>query len=428
MIFLVKENRTFDNYFGKFPKANGATTGQLCDGSSVQLAPLLDCSPDIDHSWGGALKAYNNGGMNCFDSITDALHPNGTPLAYQVADEEDIPSYYLLAKTFALSDAFFTSMHGPSFPNHLYTIAAQSGGVKDNPYGTNNRIAPWADPCSSIMSCPESGEPGLEPKDVQPLPSGQGVWGCDSDPSTVVPVLDQEGEVIEIYPCLDFQTLGDELTAAGVSWNMYAPNVGVNKSGYQASDGYIWTIYDAIRHMRGSPAWQEHIWPTEQFAIDAKAGNLPSVSWISPPWDVSEHPSACVCTGENWTVSLLQALASGPQWGSSAMFITWDDFGGFYDHVAPNQIDQLGLGFRAPLLIVSPYARAGMVDHTTAEFSSVLRFIEEDFDLPALTDRDRNTTNLLQDFDWNQTPIPLPAIQQRTTTPNGNSGCKTYSP
>jgi phospholipase C len=429
VVFFVKENRTFDNYFGKFPGANGAMSGQLCDGGTVPLAPMLDrSSPDISHAWAAAMTAYNDGGMNCFDRITPAKHPNGAPLSYQVADPTDIPNYFLLAKTFVLSDNFFSSLHGPSFPNHLYTIAAQSDGVEDNPAGArpDAAAAPKVGACNSVMSCPEPGEAGLEPEDIPPLPQKKGVWGCDADPKERVPVLDQEGEVVEIYPCLDILTLGDELSEAGVSWKMYAPTAGVDDAGFQGSAGYIWTVYDAIRHMRDSPAWKEHIVPTEQFAIDAKAGTLPSVSWISTPSVVSEHPPASACTGENWTVSLLQALAAGPQWGSSAMFLTWDDFGGFYDHVAPTQIDAFGLGFRVPLLVVSPFAKGGTIDHTKAEFSSVLKFIEEDFNLPSLTDRDKNSVDMTQDFDWTQAPIALPAMTQRKATPNGDAGCLTY--
>jgi phospholipase C len=138
------------------------------------------------------------------------------------------------------------------------------------------------------------------------------------------------------------------------------------------------------------------------------------VTWISTPSPVSEHTPASVCEGENWTVSLLQALAAGPNWADSAMFITWDDFGGFYDHVAPTQIDHYGLGFRVPFLVVSPYAKAGLIDHTQAEFSSVLTFIEKDYNVPNLTDRDKNTTDLTQFFDFNQTPQALPAMPMRT--------------
>jgi phospholipase C len=242
-----------------------------------------------------------------------------------------------------------------------------------------------------------------------------------------VPVLDEEGEVEEIYPCLDFQTLGDELNAAGVTWKMYAPVEGTEDGGFQNSSGYIWTVYDAIRHMRDSPEWAQHVVSVDDFVTDAKNGNLPSVAWISTPTPVSEHTPQSVCTGENWTVSLLQALAAGPQWNQSAVFLTWDDFGGFYDHVPPTQVDIYGLGFRVPLLVVSPWAKGSTIDHTRAEFSSVLKFIETDFDLPPLTARDSNAADMTQDFDFTQTtPVAFPAMKQRATTPNGDAGCTTY--
>ncbi len=430
VVFLVKENRTFDIYFGKYPNANGVTSGGICDGGTIPLAPMLDISsPDITHAWQAAITSYNDGGMNCFDQITAAKHPNGGPLGYQVADEVDIPNYWALAKAFALGDNFYSSLHGPSFPNHLYTIAAQSGGVMDNPLAADPKLAaaPSVGPCAADGSCPQPGEAGLEPSDVPPLNQKTGVWGCDADPKVRVNVLDQEDNIVEIYPCLDFPTLGDELTAAGVSWKMYAPNVGLNDAGFQGSAGYIWTVYDAIRHMRDTPGWQEHIVTTDQFVTDAKNGQLPSVVWISTPSPVSEHTPASICTGENWTVSLLQALAGGPQWNESAVFITWDDFGGFYDHVAPDQIDKYGLGFRVPMLVVSPFARQGYIDHTRGDFTSVLKFIEEDFNLPALTDRDgQNSSDMTQNFDFTQTPLPLPTLTERTSTPNGTVTCQTF--
>ncbi len=424
IVFLVKENRSYDTYFGKFDGGNGATTGRIHTGQTVPLQPLIDRSnPDINHSWQSALTAYDDGGMDQFDLITPGgtvITDAGIPLGYQVASESDIPNYWLLAKTFGMSDNFFSSLHGPSFPNHLYTIAAQSGGVGDNPSGANtaNPPAPQVGPCTGTgpQGCPEPGEAGLEPSDVPPLPLKRGVWGCDADPTTRVAVYDQEGMVEEIYPCLDFPTMGDLLTAAGVSWKMYAPaqDAGVDDAGFQKSSGYIWTVYDAIRHMRDTPDWPAHVVVTEQFFTDASNGTLPSVSWISTPSPVSEHTPASVCEGENWTVQLLQALASGPSWADSVMFITWDDFGGFYDHVAPTQIDTWGLGFRVPFLVVSPFAKPAYIDHAQAEFSSVLKFIETDFNVPNLTDRDMNTSDLTQFFDFNQSPIALPAMSQRT--------------
>jgi phospholipase C len=423
VVFLVKENRTFDVYFGKFPGANGATRGKIHTGETVTLQPLIDRStPDIDHSWDSALTAYDDGGMNGFDLITPGgtlLDDAGVPHGYQVASQADIPNYWKLAQTFGISDNFFSSLHGPSLPNHLYTIAAQSGGVGDNPNAGDANLpnAPSVGPCTSPADCPRAAEAGLEPADIPSLPSTIEVWGCDADPKVRVPVYDQEGEVEMIYPCLDFPTMGDVLSDAGVTWKMYAPSQGgVDDAGFQNSNGYIWTVYDAIRHIRDSSAWKEHVVPVEQFVTDARAGNLPEVSWISTPSQWSEHPPASVCAGENWTVTLVEALAVGPDWKDSAMFITWDDFGGFYDHVPPAQIDYYGLGFRVPLIVVSPFAKPNYIDHTRGEFSSVLRFIETDFQVPNLTSRDKEgqTTDLTQFFDFNQKALLLPTLTPRT--------------
>jgi phospholipase C len=419
IIFLVKENRTYDVYFGKFDGGNGVASGKIHTGATVPLQPLIDrSSPDISHAWAAALTAFDDGGMDQFDLIPGGTGINdaGIPHGYQVASPADIPNYWLLAQQFGLSDNFYSSLHGPSFPNHLYTIAAQSGGVEDNPGKQDDASAPTVGPCSGPGGCPSPGEAGLEPTDIQPLQQRKGVWGCDANPHERVPMMDQEGVVEDIYPCLDFPTMGDVLTANGVSWKMYAPTAasGVDDAGFQNSAGYIWTVYDAIRHIRDSAEWQAHVLPTDQFVIDAQAGNLPAVTWISTPSPVSEHPPASVCVGENWTVSLLQALAAGPNWKDSAMFVTWDDFGGFYDHVPPTQIDKFGLGFRVPFLVISPYAKQAFVDHTQAEFSSVLKFIETDFSVPSLTDRDMNTSDLTQFFDFTQAPRTLPALTPRT--------------
>ncbi len=412
VVFLVKENRTFDNYFGKFPGANGATTGKLSDGGTVTLGKMPDkVTPDISHAWAAAVTAYDDGGMDHFDLIAGAI---GGANNYVQATEADIPNYWALAREFALSDNFFSSLHGPSFPNHLYTIAAQSGGIEDNPGRQATVDAPKVGGCPTATTCPDPGEAGLEPDNVTPLNQRRGVWGCDADPKERVAMLDQEGVIEEIYPCLDFPTLGDELTNANVSWKMYAPAVGAYDGGFQGSGGYIWTVYDAIRHIRSSPEWKDHVVTTEQFVVDARAGNLPSVSWISTPSSVSEHPPSSTCVGENWTLSLLQAIADGPDWNDTAVFITWDDFGGFYDHVAPTQIDKFGLGFRVPLLVVSPYTKKGYIDHTQAEFSSVLKFIETNFTLPPLTDRDKNTVDMTQLFDFTQAPRALPTLAART--------------
>ena len=408
VIFIVKENRTFDNYFGKFPGADGATMGRISDGTVIPLGPLPNGPQGAEHSWDAALLAYHDGAMDQFDLIPGS---EGGAQNMVQASEEDIPNYWKLAREFVLSDAFFSSLHGPSFPNHLYTIAAQSGGAQDNPRPfPDYPPPPIVDPCVSSTMCPYPGLPGLEPSDIPPF-TGGGVWGCDTDRRAMVTILDEEGEVEVIYPCFDFPTLGDELTEAGVSWKMYAPPP---PDAEHQPNGYQWTAYDAIRHIRDSEEWQAHVVPTEYFVEDARNGRLPAVSWVSIPFDVTEHPPSPICDGENWTVSLIQALASGPQWRHSAVFLTWDDFGGFYDHVPPTQIDKFGLGFRIPLIVISPYAKRGYIDHARAEFSSVLKFIETNWNLPSLTGRDADTVDMTQVFDFDERPRHPPRLEQRS--------------
>ena len=152
----------------------------------------------------------------------------------------------------------------------------------------------------------------------------------------------------------------------------------------------------------------------QQFLTDTRKGDLPTVSWIVTPGKVSEHAPASVCVGENWTVQMLNSLMRSPDWSSTAVFLTWDDFGGFYDHVAPQQVDGFGLGFRVPLLVISPYAKQGYIDHTQYEFSSMLRFAEDSLGLAPMTNRDRSANNMMGAFDFTQSARPPFLLQQRS--------------
>lgn len=183
-----------------------------------------------------------------------------------------------------------------------------------------------------------------------------------------------------------------------MSWNYYAP--GQNQS------GYIWSALNAIRHIRLTSLWTQRVVPTEQFVTDAQNGNLPAVSWLVTKSATSEHPPASVCLGENWTVQQLNAVMQGPDWESTVVFLTWDDFGGFYDHVPPPVVDNFGFGPRVPFLVISPWVRQGRITHTTLEFSSVLKFIEERFDLDPLTERDQDANDLVDSFDFDQRGLP----------------------
>lgn len=130
------------------------------------------------------------------------------------------------------------------------------------------------------------------------------------------------------------------------------------------------------------------------------------MTWVTPRFEVSDHPEYSFCWGENWTTKVLNAIMESSMWKETAVFLTWDDYGGFYDHVPPPQVDVFGFGIRAPMLVISPYAKHGHVSHELAEFSSVLRFMEDNWSLPRLAERDRDATPLLDSFDFEQRPRP----------------------
>ncbi|MDP9342494.1 MAG: hypothetical protein M3Q23_10470 [Actinomycetota bacterium] len=381
VVFIVKENRSFDNLFGRFPGANGT---RMADdhGTMRPLTPGYDqrLPHDLPHDYAAALKAYDGGKMDGFNQS-----PAADQYAFtQMVGPSQLPNYWHWAKRFVLGDAFFASVNGPSFPNHLFTIAAQSGGTHDNP------------------EAPASTDRG----DYK-------TWGCDAPKSELVDVVDTEGKVHKVSPCFDFQTEGDLLQKAGIPWAYYAapPTPWADAP----HSGYIWSAYAAIGHIRNDPTeWKQHVFGVDQVVQDIDANRLPPVTWITPEFALSEHPEYNFCAGENWTTRVVDAIMQSPMWKDTAIFITWDDWGGFYDHVAPRSVDEFGFGFRVPLLVISPYAKPGWIDHQEGEFSSILRFIEDDWGLGQLTARDRAATNLSYDFDFGQQPLapdPLPLRQ-----------------
>jgi phospholipase C len=390
VIYLIKENRTFDNYFGKFGMGSeGATTGVDCAGATVQLGAADDKNfgCDIDHSWQGAHSAYDCTKMDCFDKLgTSGAHcVLGTgPLANHSMTQfsgTDIPNYWAYAKHFALGDHMFSSLMGPSYPNHLYTVAAQSGGAQTGQSGAINNPDKGTDTLDTEgWGCDVTGQ------NVQTLPYGP----------AVCPAPTNYGTHSSCWTTIT--SLPDEIESAGLDWRYYAPGAGAS--------GYIWSILNAIDSIRNDPARWAKVVPFNQFYTDLTSNGLKAVSWIVLSGDCSEHPPSSVCQGENQTVLLANALMNSPYWCTSALFVTWDDFGGFYDHVVPpnnsttQNADVFGPGFRVPLLVISPYARAGFVDKTHYEFSSLLKFAEITFGLAPLTKRDRNAHDMLNAFDF----------------------------
>jgi phospholipase C len=370
VIFILKENHTFDNYFGAFPGVDGASSGKTHKGKVVALGPAPDFFVhDIEHEFADALIAMDNGKMDRFDLIPGAFQ-GGRLVNYTQFHQPEIPNYWALASNFAIADEFFTSVHGPSFPNHLYTIAAQAGEAIDNP---------------------------AESK----------VWGCDDGAfaNPVLPALDPSGRHFFEEACFHFKTLPDSLNDAGLTWRYYTGPYG---------DGFEWCEMDAIYQIRYGPQWKTNVLQDPQFFKDVAAGNLANMTWITTGAGESEHPAeGGSCAGENSTVAIVNAIMNSPFWSSTAIFVSWDDFGGFYDHVPPPQVDVWGLGPRVPLLIISPFVKSGYIEHQTLEFSSVVKFVEEIFGLPLLTARDTNSNDMFDAFDFTGTPLPATPLTPR---------------
>jgi phospholipase C len=387
IIVIIKENHTFDNYFGSFPGAEGTSTATLSNGSTIQVGRAPDNTPrDMDHSHSAALTDWAGGQMNGWDKVS-GTSSNGDNLAYAQYQEADIPNYWAYAKTFTLGDHFFANVLAPSFPGHMFPLAAQSGWAFDNP----SNAGPY--------------------------------WGCDQTGSTV-PILDQTSCTTQnVAPCFSIPSVPDVLPS-GVDWKFYGSNYLVLTE--------IWSMFDGISKIRNGPLWSSNVVDYNQFDTDIKNGTLPAVTWLVDQDLADEHPNiGSVCVGENWTVQRINEVMQSPYWANTAILFTMDDFGGWYDHVAPprqygcDKTNPFGLGFRLPLLVISPYAKPGYVFSEVAEQASIPRFIERVFgstqtlnDLdPAAQDKQAN--DLFDAFDFNQTPLPPLVLQQRTTTATG---------
>ena len=364
VVFIVKENHSFDNLFGTYPLANGATQG-LCGSNKVQLAKPPIPPPNVTHEWGAAHIAINSGAMNGF-CWADKKSPYQPYVQYQQAD---LPNYWTYASTFELADNMFSSLEGASFGNHLYLAAATSNQFISNP----------------------------------PSPGAGVSWGCDAPPGTKAKRY-VEGRIVGTFPCIDSMTLSDLLDAQDFTWHYYA--------GEEHSSGYLWSIFDSIPHIRYGDEWATNVSPPEQFASDVAAGKLENFTWVMPRFAESEHAPSGLCPGENWSISIINAIMRSPYWSTTAIFLAWDDWGGYYDHVPPPSVDYFGLGIRVPLIIISPYAKPGII-HTQYEFASVLKFAERTFGLPTLTQRDAEANDLMDAFDFGQTPLPPLILKPR---------------
>jgi phospholipase C len=383
VVYLMLENRSFDNLYGRFPGANGTRVGVM-DGREV---PLRDCPHwlpgDLPHDRAAYLNDVNGG---TFDGFGTGVF--GNPWAYTQFDERRVPNYFAWARDYVVCDNFFSSAAGPSYPNHFFFVAGQSGGALDNPENIDVR------------------------KDKNGVFKS---WGCDAVGDNVfVFVKDQRGNLTKHDTCFEIATVPEQLEHAGVSWAYYAASPG------QA--GYFWNALNGIANVFHTDLWRpgDTIRPVDRIVEDIEADRLPAVTWVTPRFELSDHPPESTCFAHDWLTGVVNALMKSPSWEHTALFVTWDEWGGFYDHVEPPVLDDIGLGFRVPMLVLSPYAKKGYVDDAQGEFSTPLRFIEDNWGLDHLTPRIERTHDFEHVFEFSKRPrrpTILPAIGSCYGTP-----------
>lgn len=378
VVIIIQENRTVDNLFNGFPGADTVRSGLNSQGQQVPFKERpLNWGADIAHSHGTFVTEYDSGKLDGFDQAgtTSKSCNNHGDCPYAYVPQSEVQPYFDMGEQYVFGDRMFQGNQGPSFPAHQELISANAS-IDSNP----------ADP------------------QVSGNPIGTGIHGsgggCDSAPGTLVntiplePIGAPEGN--PIFPCFDRPTLATLLDQAGISWRYYQKSPGKG----------LWHAFDAIKAVHDGPEINTNvIYPSETILTDIQNGNLASVSWVTPDGDHSDHSGNVNDTGgPSWVTAIVNAIGQSQYWNHTAIIVTWDDWGGWYDHVPPPIRDNYELGFRVPLLVISPYAKAGYVSHSQHEFGSILHFTEDVFGLPSLGGSDAIADDLSDCFDFTQAP------------------------
>ncbi len=364
IVIIIQENRSFNNLFYGFPGAKTVRYGFDSQNDKIKLVPIgLETKWDISHNSGDFFRACNGTGsipgtdcrMNGFDK-EPILSGCGSPSSpcpkhpqYGFVPHSESKPYFDMAKQYVLADRMYGSnFDSSSFVSHQYIIAGQAQSSVDYPFGQ---------------------------------------WGCPGGPGDDINIVGPQRQIPngEELACWDPTTLGDELDGAGVSWGYYTGQIGGN--------GGMWSGYQAIKHIYKGKDWKKDIIsPQTDFLDDVSNGKLRGVSWITPTLQNSDHAGYGSNTGPSWVTSLVNAIGESPYWKSTAIFIFWDDYGGWYDPEPPAYVDYDGLGVRIPMVIVSAYAKKGHVSHVHYEHGTILRFVEETFGLAPLAASDMRAT------------------------------------
>ncbi|HKU81369.1 MAG TPA: alkaline phosphatase family protein [Candidatus Tumulicola sp.] len=442
VVIIMQENRSFDNFFYDFPGANGATYG-YGHGVKHTLQPHdLTLPQDPIHSHWQFLEDWDNGKndgwdrqVKGFDTTRRGCHvePEDFPrcwvynkgsfwnqIAFTYVPENQIQPYWDMASQYTLGDDTFSSNNGESFPSHEYMIAGQSGHATEAP-STN---AAWGCDAPSeweyYLAFGQSKPPVWSPKIGHE-------WGYRTGPDPCFP--------LDASPSVPYPTIADLLDRAGVSWRYYVqPNRRTKNFGY---DSWWLNAFDAVKSVRHGPDWQKDIsMPDTNILGDIGKGHLQQVSWVMPHKGASDHAGggSGPC-GPNWVASIVNAIGRSPYWKNTAIIIMWDEWGGFFDHVIPPQYADPatgayeGLGYRVPLIVVSPYAKPHYISHKQHEVASTLHYIEDTFNLPFLSSlagpsyhyADQRADGFDDVFDYTQQPIAFKPIK---LVPNLPYHCK----
>jgi len=367
---LMQENHSFDNYFGTYPGADGVPEGTCIpldpnDPEAGCAEPFRignNPSEDLDHSSATHALQYNGGKMDGFVHALELRNQNGAA-ALGFYDENDLPFYWNIADEFVLFDRFFQSAAGGSVSNHMYWVTGTSGG--------EDRIPP----------------------------NGYG----------------------------DLPTIFDRLEEKGISWKFYVQNYDPLITYRSGSTGpraaqVVWVPLLNYARYIDNPELFSHIVPLDEYYEDLANGTLPAVSFMVPSGS-SEHPPGSIQAGQRFVRSIISQLTRSDYWHNSAFLWTYDDWGGWYDHVPPPRVDADGYGFRVPALLVSAYAKKGYIDNTTLDFTSMLKFIEENWDLAPLAERDAKANSIINAFDFSAPPRePHFVAADRVQKPTPKSG------
>jgi phospholipase C len=364
VVVIMQENRSFDSYFGTYPGADGIPmkhdAPSVCvpdpvrgscqrpyhDPNLVNIGgPHNEANARADVH-GGAMDGFigqaERGRLGCLASLDPRCSGRGAPDVMGYHDAREIPNYWRYAHDFVLQDHLFEPAGTWSLPAHLFMVSG------------------WSARCSSATD-PESCRTALG------FQLGHG------------------STQNRVFPWTDLTYLLDR---AHVSWRYYVAagtepdcrngTMFCNKQGQMAGTPSIWNPlprFDTVR----SDEQVGDVQSAARFFVAARGGTLPSVSWVVPNGRDSEHPPSSIANGQAWVTRAIDAVMRGPDWDSTAIFLAWDDWGGFYDHVSPPSAGPIRYGLRVPGLVISPYARRGYVDHQVLSFDSYLRFIEDDF-------------------------------------------------